>query len=71
MVFPEKYELIRKLARQFATTDKNLIRISGRIEETGVFPEEIIDKMAKEGLLASKCRNPSAVRAATTWHMFW
>ncbi len=53
MIFEEKYELIRKLARQFAQqelTDDVLTKV----EETAVFPPEILQKMAAAGFFGIK-----------------
>ncbi len=53
MIFQEKYELIRKLAREFA--EKELTNdVLDKVEETGVFPQEILDKMAKAGFFGIK-----------------
>jgi len=53
MIFEEKYELIRKLAREFA--EKELTsEVLDKVEETGVFPQEILDKMAKAGFFGIK-----------------
>lgn len=53
MFFTEQHTLIRKLAREFA--EKELTNeILDKVEETGVFPEEIIDKMAKAGFFGIK-----------------
>ena len=53
MIFSEKHELIRKLARDFA--QKELTSdILDKVEETGVFPQEILDKMAKAGFFGIK-----------------
>ena len=48
MYFTEQHELIRKLARGFAETELTK-EILDEIEETEVFPEELLDKMAKAG----------------------
>lgn len=53
MHFTEQHELIRKLARDFAA--KELTNdILDKVEESGVFPEEILDKMAKAGFFGIK-----------------
>lgn len=53
MYFTEHHELIRKLARDFA--EKELTNdILDKVEESGVFPEEILDKMAKAGFYGIK-----------------
>lgn len=53
MYFTEHHELIRKLARDFA--EKELTNdILDKVEESGVFPEEILDKMAKAGFFGIK-----------------
>ena len=43
MVFPEKYQLIRKLARDFAETELTS-EILDEVEETKVFPKDILKK---------------------------
>lgn len=53
MLFEEKYELIRKLARKFAETELTS-DVLDQVEESGVFPEEILDKMAKAGFFGIK-----------------
>lgn len=53
MLFDEKYELIRKLARKFAETELTS-DILDQVEESGVFPQEILDKMAKAGFFGIK-----------------
>ena len=53
MIFEEKYELIRKLARNFAETELTS-DILDQVEETAVFPQEILDKMAKAGFFGIK-----------------
>lgn len=51
--FTEQHELIRKLARDFA--EKELTNeILDKVEETGYFPKEIQDKMAKAGFFGVK-----------------
>ncbi|MDF2512101.1 MAG: carC [Herbinix sp.] len=53
MVFTEQHELIRKLARDFA--QKELTPdILDQVEETGVFPKEILNKMGKAGFFGIK-----------------
>lgn len=53
MKFTEQHELIRKLAREFA--EKELTSdILDKVEETHVFPKEILDKMAKAGFFGIK-----------------
>lgn len=53
MFFEEKYELIRKLARDLA--QKELTReVQDKIEDTGEFPQEIRDKMASAGFMGIK-----------------
>ncbi len=53
MFFEEKYELIRKLAREFA--EKELTReVQDQIEESGKFPQEIRKKMAAAGFMGIK-----------------
>lgn len=53
MILTEQHELIRKLARDFA--EKELTSdILDQVEETGTFPEEILEKMAKAGFFGIK-----------------
>lgn len=55
MVFTEQHDLIRKLAQDFA--EKELVPIVDEVEETGVFPKEVLKKMAQAnffGIKASK-----------------
>jgi alkylation response protein AidB-like acyl-CoA dehydrogenase len=53
MIFSEKHELVRKLARDFA--EKELTKdILDQIEETGDYPKELLDKMAKAGFFGIK-----------------
>lgn len=53
MIFSEKHQLIRKLARDFA--EKELTKdILDRIEETNEYPKELLDKMAKLGFFGIK-----------------
>jgi len=53
MKFTEQQELIRKLAREFA--EKELTgEILDEVEETGVFPKEILEKMGKAGFFGIK-----------------
>ncbi|MEG1924269.1 MAG: acyl-CoA dehydrogenase family protein [Ruthenibacterium sp.] len=53
MIFEEKYELIRKLARDFAQRELTN-EVLDNVEETGEFPKEILDKMAKAGFFGIK-----------------
>ena len=53
MIFDAKHEMIRKLVRQFAETELTT-EILDKVEETGEFPEEIVEKMAKCGFLGLK-----------------
>lgn len=53
MFFTEQHELIRKLAKEFA--EKELTKeILDEVEESGVYPEEILQKMAKAGFFGIK-----------------
>ena len=53
MIFSEKYELIRKLAREFA--EKEIpSEVQDAIDETGEYPQEILEKMAKNGFFGIK-----------------
>ena len=51
--FTEQHELVRKLAREFAETELTK-EIIDKVEEEEVFPEEILDKMAKAGFFGIK-----------------
>ena len=53
MIFDAKHEMIRKLVRQFAETELTT-EVLDRVEDTGEFPEEIVEKMAKCGFLGLK-----------------
>ena len=53
MIFSEKHELVRKLARDFA--EKELTKeILDEIEATGQYPEELLKKLAKAGFFGIK-----------------
>ncbi|WP_026894883.1 acyl-CoA dehydrogenase family protein, partial [Clostridiisalibacter paucivorans] len=52
MIFTEKHELIRKLAKEFA--EKELAPIAAEVDETGDFPKEVIEKMAKANFFGIK-----------------
>ena len=53
MIFSEKHELVRKLARDFA--EKELTKdVLDQIEETSTYPKELLDKMAKAGFFGIK-----------------
>ena len=49
MIFDAKHEMIRKLVRQFAETELTT-EVLDKVEETGEFPEEIVDKMERDEL---------------------
>lgn len=49
----EKHEMVRKLVRNFSETELTN-DILDKVEETGEFPEQILDKMAKYGLFSVK-----------------
>ena len=51
--FTEQHELVRKLAREFAETELTK-EILDKVEEEEVFPEEILDKMAKAAFFGIK-----------------
>lgn len=51
--FDKKHELIRKLAKQFAETEFTK-EFLDEVEESEVFPEEMIQKMAKAGFFGVK-----------------
>ena len=53
MIIDEKHELIRKLCRDFC--EKELTKeVLDQVEETEVFPQEILDKMAQVGFYGIK-----------------
>ena len=51
--FTEQHELVRKLVREFAETELTK-EVLDKVEEEEVFPEEILDKMAKAGFFGIK-----------------
>ena len=51
--FTEQHELVRILAREFAETELTK-EVLDKVEEEEVFPEEILDKMAKAGFFGIK-----------------
>ena len=53
MILPEKYELFRKLTRSFCERELT-DDILNEVESSGVFPQEILDKMAKVGFFGVK-----------------
>ena len=53
MIFTEKHDLIRKLARDFAETELTN-DILDEIEETGQYPTELLDKMGTAGFFGIK-----------------
>lgn len=53
MIFEEKYELVRKLARDFAKAELTNAVLDA-VEESGVFPQTILNKMAKAGFFGIK-----------------
>lgn len=53
MIFNEQHELIRKLASDFAKKELTS-DVLDKIEETDVFPEEILKKMGKAGFFGIK-----------------
>ena len=52
MEFNLQHQLVRQLARNFAETE--IAPIANEVDETGVFPQDVIDKMAKAGLFGIK-----------------
>ncbi len=52
MVFTQEHELVRQLAHEFA--EKELAPIMEEVDKTGVFPQEVFDKMAKAGFFGIK-----------------
>ena len=53
MIFSEKHNLIRKLARDFAETELTNA-VLDEIEESGEYPKELLDKMGKAGFFGIK-----------------
>ena len=53
MIFSEKHNLVRKLARDFAETELTAA-VLDEIEETGVYPPELLEKMGKAGFFGIK-----------------
>lgn len=53
MIFSEKHQLIRQLVRDFCQKELTS-EILDEVEESGVFPQEILDKMAKAGFFGIK-----------------
>ena len=51
--FTEQHELVRKLAREFAETELTK-EVLHTVEEEELFPQEILDKMAKAGFFGIK-----------------
>ena len=49
MIFDAKHEMIRKLVRQFSETELTT-EVLDKVEATGEFPEEIVDKMERDEL---------------------
>lgn len=53
MFLTEQHQMVRKLVREFA--DKELTSdILDEVEDTGVFPKDILDKMGKLGFYGVK-----------------
>jgi len=53
MIFSEKHELIRKLARDFAEAELTK-EVLDQVEETGQYPTELLAKMGKAGFFGIK-----------------
>lgn len=53
MILSEQHSMIRALARKFAETELTP-EILDKVEETAVFPQEVLDKMAKVGFFGVK-----------------
>ena len=53
MILSEQHRMIRDLARKFAETELTA-DILDQVEETAVFPQEVLDKMAKVGFFGVK-----------------
>lgn len=68
MIFDAKHEMIRKLVRQFAETELTT-EVLDKVEATGEFPEEIVDKMAKCGFLGLKIPASTAAPVPIPWPM--
>lgn len=66
MYLTEKHEMIQKLARDFAKKELTN-EILDQVEESGVFPQEILDKMAKCGFFGIKI--PKALGGAGSDHL--
>ena len=52
MLFTKQHELVRKLASTFA--EKELAPIAAQVDETGEFPKEVFEKMAKANFFGIK-----------------
>lgn len=52
MFFTKQHEMIRQLARTFA--EKELMPIAGEVDETGIFPIELVRKMGELGFYGIK-----------------
>ena len=53
MIFSERHNLVRKLARDFAETELTN-DVLDEIEETGEYPKELLEKMGKAGFFGIK-----------------
>ena len=65
MVLSEKYELIKKLARDFAETEIPS-EVQDEIDETHHYPQEILEKMKKNGLFGIKVSKELGGQGADT-----
>jgi alkylation response protein AidB-like acyl-CoA dehydrogenase len=65
MVFSEKYELIRKLAKDFAETEIPS-QLQDEIDQTGNYPQELLKKFAKYGFFGIKAPKELGGQGADT-----
>ncbi len=66
MYFSEQHKMIRKLARNFANRELTT-EILDEVEETGIFPETLLKKMAKLGFFGIKV--PKSLGGAGADHL--
>ena len=58
MIFEKEHELVRQLAKEFA--ENEIKPTAEEVDETGDFPMEIYQKMAKAGFLGIKITSPAS-----------